>query len=332
METVMHEEDKAMNRMLRVLYLYECLHKGEILVKKREAQRFQVDPRTIQRDLDEIRNYLAEHHTHERKRILYDRQKRGYVLKGNERTWLTNAEILLISKVILESRSLRKKEMDSLLKKMTLQAAPQERDHIENLLLNEKYHYVPVKHGKPLIETTWELSKAIQKKCYIEMLYKSVGKEAHWSLVKPVGLIFSEYYFYLLAYLTEHDFDFPTVFRVDRIQDYRVTEETFRIPYLERFEEGEFRKRVQFMYPGQLMRVQLIYRGEHLEAILDRLPTARILKREDGEVHLRAEVYGWGIRMWILSQGASLEVVKPQDFRQEIKETIQHMESLYQEE
>lgn len=142
METVMHEEDKAMNRMLRVLYLYECLHKGEILVKKREAQRFQVDPRTIQRDLDEIRNYLAEHHTHERKRILYDRQKRGYVLKGNERTWLTNAEILLISKVILESRSLRKKEMDSLLKKMTLQAAPQERDHIENLLLNEKYHYV----------------------------------------------------------------------------------------------------------------------------------------------------------------------------------------------
>lgn len=84
------------------------------------------------------------------------------------------------------------------------------------------------------------------------------------------------------------------------------------------------------MYPGQLMRVHLIYRGNHREAILDRLPTAEILKEENGETHIRAEVYGWGIRMWILSQGASLEVIKPEDFRQEIQETIQHMDSLYQ--
>ena len=49
------------------------------------------------------------------------------------------------------------------------------------------------------------------------------------------------------------DFDvlndsFPTIYRIDRIKSLKVLDERFYIPYSNRFEEGEFRKRIQFKY------------------------------------------------------------------------------------
>ena len=40
----------------------------------------------------------------------------------------------------------------------------------------------------------------------------------------------------------------------------------------DRFEKGEFRKRIQFMQGGKLEKIKFKYKGNYLEAILDRLP------------------------------------------------------------
>lgn len=89
-----------------------------------------------------------------------------------------------------------------------------------------------------------------------------------------------------------------------------VLEEKFHIPYSSRFEEGEFRKRVQFMYGGKLQKVKFKFFGESVEAVLDRLPTAQILSEEDGAYVVSAEVFGKGIEMWLRSQGELVEVMK----------------------
>lgn len=84
----------------------------------------------------------------------------------------------------------------------------------------------------------------------------------------------------------------------------------FENPYRDRFEEGEFRKRIQFMYGGRLRSIRFIYKGSSVEAVLDRLPTAQIIaKRPEGYL-ISAEVFGDGIDMWIRSQGNMVEVVK----------------------
>ena len=44
---------------------------------------------------------------------------------------------------------------------------------------------------------------------------------------------------------------------------------------------------------------------------------------------LEAEVYGDGIKMWLLSQGAWVKVVGPEEFVGEMKEEIQKLNSLY---
>ena len=41
-------------------------------------------------------------------------------------------------------------------------------------------------------------------------------------------------------------------------------------------------------------------------------------------------MYGKGIIMWLLSQGAKVEVLKPESMRMEMKETLSEMLNLYQ--
>ena len=133
--------------------------------------------------------------------------------------------------------------------------------------------------------------------------------------------MFSEYYFYLTAFidddkLQEH-FDvindsFPTIYRIDRIKSMNILDERFHIPYSSRFEEGEFRKRIQFMYGGKLQKIKFRYSGSSVEAVLDRLPTAQILDETDGVYTISAEVFGKGIDMWLRSQGDAVEIIKEQ--------------------
>ena len=134
--------------------------------------------------------------------------------------------------------------------------------------------------------------------------------------IEPVGILFSEYYFYLAAFLrnidrekefTNKDDIYPTIYRIDRIRSFKITSEHFKVPYKDRFEEGEFRKRVQFMYGGKLQKIRFKYTGPSIESVLDRLPTAEILSQDDSGWLVSAEVFGKGIEMWIKSQGEYIE-------------------------
>ena len=57
------------------------------------------------------------------------------------------------------------------------------------------------------------------------------------------------------------------------------------------------------MYGGKLQKVQFTYTGDYIDAVLDRLPTAKIIRQEGKSSVVRAEVFGKGIGMWIRSQG-----------------------------
>ena len=121
--------------------------------------------------------------------------------------------------------------------------------------------------------------------------------------------MFSDFYFYLIAWIADNSKTDYTVFRVDRITDIESKNERFDIPYSSRFNEAEFRKRVQFMYPGKLRTIRFRFKGPSLEAILDRLPTAKIESEDSSGVIVRAEVYGNGADMWLKSQGEWVEYI-----------------------
>lgn len=297
------------NKGFRLLNLYERLNKGEVVNKDMLAKDFGVSLKTIQRDIDDLRAYLMEtHFTEMEVSIKYDKAKNGYYLVRLEREWLTNEEVLALTKILLESRAFRKDELSRLIDKLIMQTAANDRKTVEEIIRNEYQSYVPLQHNKPLLSPIWQLSKIIHTQKVISFLYTRQDGKTSFKTVKPVAIMFSEFYFYMISYMADNSKDYPIVFRIDRMRDIKETGERFTIPYKDRFNDGEFRKRVQFMYSGELKTVTFEYSGV-LEAILDRLPTSRILKEENGVYTIRAEAYGDGIYMWLRSQGDKAKIL-----------------------
>ena len=306
----------------RVLSIYTRLAGGYLINKAEEAQNYGVNERTIQRDIDDIRDFMESEteNTGIVNYVPYNRADKGFHMEQVDQPKLTNGEILAICKILLDSRAFPKGEMSDILDKLISYCVPeQNQKQVTELIRNEEFHYVEPRHKTNFLDTMWEIGQAIRNCQYIEMdYYRMKDKTVVKRKVKQVAIMFSEYYFYLTAFIEGKevlkDFDvlndsFPTIYRIDRIKDLRILEEKFRIPYSSRFEEGEFRKRIQFMYGGKLQRIKFKYFGSDIDSVLDRLPTAKILKEEKGVYTVSAEVFGKGIDMWLRSQGQLVELL-----------------------
>lgn len=310
----------------RVLSIYTKLLRGQIVNKKEEASRFGVNERSIQRDIDDIRNFLVQ----EAEKlgydscIFYDRKEKGYKMVQSYKLKLSDGEVLALCKILLDSRAFRADDMKEMIEKLITDCVPETNQKmIRDLICNEMYHYVPPRHNKKFIDDIWIIGQAIKNHQYMEVDYAKMsrspeGVDVVRRKLKPVAIMFSEYYFYLTAFIdnddgeqdwkTERDM-MPAIYRVDRFRKITVLKEHFSIPYRDRFEEGEFRKRIQFMYGGKLRKVRFRYKGLSIEAVLDRLPTARILDESNGVYLVEAEVYGNGIDMWLRSQGSNIQIL-----------------------
>lgn len=316
-------EDLKNNQISRVLQLYAKLSDGYVVNKAEEAARYGVNERSIQRDIDHIRNFLDEdsERTGIVNSIVYDRMAKGYKLETLYKIRLQNSEVLALCKILLDSRAFTKDEMVEMLDKLITCCVPKiNQQRVKDLIRNEEFHYVEPRHKTKFINTMWDLGQAINEARYIEIdYYRTKDKKTVHRKLQPVALMFSEYYFYLTAFIEDEevkkDFDvlndsFPTIYRIDRIKSLQVLDKRFHIPYSSRFEEGEFRKRIQFMYGGKLQKVKFRYTGTDIDAILDRLPTAQILDDENGAYVVSAEVFGSGIDMWIRSQGDDVQLIQ----------------------
>lgn len=298
------------NKGFRLISIYERLNKGEILSKTRLAKDYNVTEKTVQRDIDDLRAYIAEaHYTERDTAIEYSKIKKGYQLVRFEREWLTNEEVVAMCKILLESRALKKEELVQLITKLLSQVTPNDRTLVDEIIKSELHHYVPLKHNKALLSPIWALSQFILRNEIISFSYTRKDGIDKQHVVKPVAIMFSEYYFYLIAFMADDSKKFPTVFRIDRIGNIKGTETKFVVPYRDKFNDGEFRKRVQFMFSGELRRVMFEYNGPSIESVLDRLPTAEILSEQNGTYTVKVEAYGDGIDMWLRSQGDKVHVV-----------------------
>ena len=297
-------------KSFRLLNMFEKLNRGEMINKKKFAEDFGISEKSVQRDIDDLRAYLAEScESGDEATIVYDFGKCGYKLIRPDREFLTNKEIYVIAKVILESRGFNKAELNELMDKLMIQATPSARMNIKELIQNERFHYTPLMHGKAVIDSVWELSGYISNREVIEFDYVRKDGAAGHRAVKPLAVMFSDYYFYLVTYMADNSKEFPTIFRIDRIANVKPTGEKYKIPYKNKFEEGEFRKRVQFMYAGPLQTIRFEFTGKSIEAILDRIPSAEIVEQSEGKYVLRAECYGDGILMWLRTQGENVKIL-----------------------
>jgi predicted DNA-binding transcriptional regulator YafY len=312
------------NKANRILAIYDRLRKGYVLSKKEIACEFGVNVRTIQRDFDDIRNYLADNFQGEE--IIYDYQSKGYIIDSQQNKLLSAVEMFAFIKILIESRAFCNAEMDGLIDSIFSVISRSEQNVIKSLVANEVFHYEPLTHNKPILKNIWDIAQCILRKEVLEIYFKKINGQEGIRIVHPLSIVFSEFYFYLVAQIEELENKEPAFFRIDRILKFKLVGRKFNV---KKFEEGELKKRILFMYGGELLHLKFRYKGQAIEAIMDRFPTAKILNQSNNEYLIEAEVYGKGCLMWLLSQGENIEVISPVHLREEIKTKIFKMHDIY---
>ncbi len=319
-----HQKNK---RILEIFF--RALKGGQISLKKL-AEEYKVSAKSISRDISEIQEFLSEHRElMQNAELTYSYREKAYILNSDE--FLKNKELFALVKVILGSRCFSKEEVLTLIAKLKKFTAIQDKRQFENLIRREIYHYHEVKSDCPsVIDNIWKIIQAIEEKRVITITYYKMNRSEVKHKIKPASIMFSEYYFYLIAYDAD-DLNYkPVYFRIDRISAITEHRENF---YLEReydFDEGELRERNQFMFPGENIRIRFEFSGLSVQAVLDRLPTAKVVEKNGSISIIEAEVnHGRGIIMYLLSQGSWVKVLSPQSLADEMKEEIARMQNNY---
>lgn len=306
MDNDIFKKDKS----FRLINMYERLHKGEILYKEDIMNQFGISEKTFNRDISDLRIYFIEMNNNYDDCIVYDKKTNGYYLSEKNQELLTQKEVVALCKILLESRAFNTNELNQLINKLNGLVSVNNREDVKEIIRKELFRYVPLQHQKPLLNLIWDITLMVNKQLKVSMTYKRMDNEVKQHLVLPVGLMFSEFYFYLIAYIDNKEYKYPTVFRLDRIMEYTNTNIYFELPYSHQFDDGEFRKRVQFMYSGNLETVRFFCYENNLEAILDRLPSAKVISNNDEGYLIEAETFGHGIDMWLNSQGNNVRIIE----------------------
>lgn len=139
----------------RVLHIYSKLTDGYVVNKAEEAARYGVNERSIQRDIDHVRNFLDEdsERTGIINTIVYDRIAKGYRLETLYQMRLQNSEVLALCKILLDSRAFTKPEMVEMLDKLITCCVPKSNQkRVKDLIRNEEFHYVEPRHKTKFID------------------------------------------------------------------------------------------------------------------------------------------------------------------------------------
>ena len=303
--------------------------RGEDLSVQRLADEYEVSTKSITRSINDLKNFLADHrelvgHTE----LQYSHQDRCYRLYMDE--FLSSKELFALVEVMIGARAFSKEELLQLTAKLKRFTTPEDRHKLNELVRKELYHYPEIKHDcESVQESLWQLVNCISERQEISIDYYRMDRKWVTHRLRPASVMFTDYYFYLIAYLAEGNTEKPYYFRIDRIRQIVIHRKKFATDDTPAFDEGLLRQRSLFMWPGKLQTIRFEFIGPSVQAVLDKLPTARIIEREDRKYLIEAEVYGKGIKMWLLSQGTWVKVVAPQEFVDEIKEEIKQMQNNY---
>lgn len=314
----------------RLLEIFFRSLRGEDISVQKLADEYGISTKSISRSINDLKAFLADHRDLVgNTELQYSYQDKCYRLNMDE--FLTNKELFAMVEVMIGSRAFSKMELLVLTDKLKHFTTVNDRKKLNELIQKELYHYSEVKHDCVSVqETLWRLANCITDKREISIEYYRMDRKWVTHRLCPVSVMFTDYYFYLIGFRVEGNTEKPYYFRVDRIKHITEHKKIFTVDEIPSFDEGVLRNQSLFMFPGKHRTIRFEFAGPSVQAVLDKLPTAKIIDCIGSSKYLiEAEVYGDGIKMWLLSQGAWVKVVAPKEFVEEMKEEIMTLSAMY---
>lgn len=309
----------------RQLTIYQTLLTGAPVTKKDLVERFDVDERSIQRDISNIRNFIAEENLE--LELEYRRSTKAYQLVGKTQTF-GKAHVLALVKILLASRAFNKDETEQLIELLLARLEPGEQRELNWIIKNEQSNYLPLTSATELLKPLWDFSLYIVRSQAVDITYTKQRGEKVMRTIVPKAVIFSDYYFYVVSYNPKYDSDL--FYRLDRIKEWYPSDEKIKIEHKDRYEDGKLRKKIQYMTPGDQKKIRFEFTGI-LEAALDRFPMSKVIENDGKKALLEVETIDQGAKMWLLSQGKRVKIVSPADFKNEMQAEIKAMLDNYVE-
>lgn len=287
------------NRLFEIVYI--LLQKKKITATEL-ANKFEVSPRTIYRDIE----------------ILSRANIPIYTTRGKE------GGIRLLEEYVLNKTLLSDEEQNQILfalQGMQKVVGQEEKDILEKLsnLFNKKVDdWIKIDFsnwGKETIqEKRFDMIKAaILNKKQIEFVYYNANGEESKRTVEPLQIWFKDKAWYFIAYCnTKQDY---RVFKITRIKEIKMLEEHFQ---RELPQEKEKTNHVTTILLELEIKKEMAYR------VYDEFEVHEITKKEDGNFIIKVEypenewVYGY-----ILSFGEYVKVLEPKRVQRIIKEKIE---------
>lgn len=315
-------------RLYRIMKIITVLTAGnKKWTAKKLSKEFKVSKRTIYRDKKLMEELGIP--------IYYDRQEGSYKIKNTFHFVPPNltekeARALLLAAREHEEKFIYSKELDAALNKVMSALPTSFKNRIKNW--EDRITYIKSPHIDFSVHENKirELERAIENRRTIKIHYFSLNSgETTTRKVNPYKIFLNSGAAYLVGFC--HKRDEKRIFRVDRIRSIVICRSQFEIPE-------------NFSLKDYLDSAFNVERGEKREVVLRFKGTASYLVREVGwhetqEVEeisedeiifkittgSRAE-----LKSWILSYGREVEVIKPQELRQEVRNEIEKMKEIYE--
>ncbi len=316
-----------MKSTLRIVHLFYRLLRRERLNRENVIEEYKINSRTFDRDINDIRNVLSE--LHEQDELIYDRNDKCYYLSRGGQQDFAGTDVMALLKVLLGSRAFCHDEMMRMVDTIRSLLPYKNRKELYYAIEDELKNYIAPLHGKAILELQWKINKCIINKQKIQIAYvKANGKRIERDVL-PVNIVFAEFYFYLVAFRDETEYEYPAFFRLDRIESVKVLGKAGENPLYTSFRYSDMRSAVQFMYAGKLFEIQLRCKKSALEAVLDRVPKHEIIQEKADSVLLTVTAFGDGFIRWAAMQGDAVEIIGPQELRQRMGQWLAKAADVY---
>ena len=205
-------------KQYRVLEIFFRGLRGEDLSVQKLADEYGVSTKSITRSINDLKAFLADHRDLVGgTELQYSYQDKCYHLYMDE--FLSNKELFALVEVMIGARAFSRMELLQLTDKLRRFTTVEDRPKLNELIRKELYHYHEVKHDcESVQDTLWQLMNCIRDKREITVEYYRMDRACVTHRLRPASVMFTDYYFYLIAFKTEDDSLTPLYFRVDRIK------------------------------------------------------------------------------------------------------------------
>lgn len=295
------------------------------------ANEYGVSTKSISRDIAEIKNFTYEHRELlSNAQVRYHADSKKHYLEIEH--FLTPNELFALTKLILGSRSLSKTETVEIISKLKRYVSESDIATLNQLIASEMYNFNEIKHDcESVIDNIWKLSNCIMQHKEITVDYYKMNRDYVTRRIQPLAITFTDYYFYLICNQQMKGDNWEIrYYRVDRIVHIVEHRKTFHIDRSKTLNEGDLMNKIQYMQPGSIRHIRFAFNGPSVQAVLDRIPTAKLIEKKGDEYIIDAEVIGDGVNRFLLSQGAWVRPISPQYFVDEMRDEVERMMGRYE--